>query len=71
MADCVDQEYLLPVECLVDNSEVTHSELVESGQAATQGLRSDCVVVRCQPTDTFDDTSRVRLVEPRQLAGRG
>ena len=70
VANRVDYECLLRVEYFVDDPEVTDSKLAESGQAAAQCLKSDCVVVRCQPVEAFDDSSPCGFVETCQVPGR-
>jgi hypothetical protein len=71
VADCVNQQYLLCVQYLIDDPIVTDSQLVQAGEAAVQGLRSDCAEIRCQPTNALDDATRFRPVKPRQVANRG
>ncbi len=65
----MDYESLLRMEHLVYYAKVTDSKFVEPDQTATQGLKPDCVVVRCQPVDACNDSSPGRFVEPHQVPG--
>jgi hypothetical protein len=67
----MNQQCLLCVQYLVDYPIVPDPQLLEPSEVAAQSLRFDCAEVRCQPVDTIDDASCLRLVQPRQVAGRG
>jgi len=71
VADDVNQQYLVTIKQLVDDPIVTDPQLVQTGEVAAQGLRSDCAEIRRQPVDALNDPTRFRPIQPRQVAGRG